>query len=180
MYDELTINERQKTDKEFSSMLNCVGRGSPTDETLSILEERIINISISDKFNELQKSGQTPICLFPTRKACNDFNSKMLSHLDSNLHELVCTDEVDLTASARKWNKKMAEKLEKLNSDCNMTAGLEAKLLLAVGARVMLRCNIDTKAGLVNGAIGTVLSIALHHVTVHFDHMSKPYDVEMV
>ena len=36
-------------------------------------------------------------------------------------------DEVDLTASARKWNKKMAEKLEKLNSDCNMTAGLEAK-----------------------------------------------------
>ena len=61
-----------------------------------------------------------------------------------------------------------------------MTAGLEAKLLVAVGVRVMLRRNIDTKAGLVNGAIGTVLSIALHHVTVQFDHMSKPYDVEMV
>ena len=106
MYDELTINERQKTDKEFSSMLNCVRHGNPTDETLSILEERIINISISDKFNELQKSGQTPICLFPTRKACNHLNAKMLSHLDSNLHELVCTDEVDFTASARKWNKK--------------------------------------------------------------------------
>ena len=183
VYDELTIiNERQKTDKEFSSMLNCVRRGSPTDETLSILEERIINISISDKFSELQKSGQTPICLFPTRKACDNFNAKMLSHLDSKLHELVCTDEVDLTSSARKWNKKMAEKLEKLNSDCNMTAGLEARLLLAVGARVMLRRNIDTKAGLVNGALGTqgVLSIALHHVTVQFDHMSKPHDVEMV
>ena len=83
----------------------------------------------------------------------------MLSHLTSELHELVCTDEVDLTASTRKWNKKMAEQLEKLNSDCNMTAGLEAKLLLAVGARVMLRRNniIDTKAGLVNGAIGIVL-----------------------
>ena len=70
--------------------------------------------------------------------------------------------------------------LNKLNSDCNMTAGLEAKLSLAVGARVMLRCNIDTKAGLVNGAIATVVSIAVNCVTVQFDHMSQPYNVEMV
>ena len=56
-------------------------------------------------------------------------------------------------------DKKAAEQLEVLNNDCNMTAGLEAKLILAVGARVMLRCNIDTKVGLVNGALGIVLSI---------------------
>ena len=60
----------------------------------------------------------------------------MLSYLPSEVHELVCTDEVDETAGTRKRNKKAAEQLEKLNNDCNRTAGLEAKLSLAVGARV--------------------------------------------
>ena len=64
--------------------------------------------------------------------------------------------------------------------DCNMTAGLEAKMCLALGAQVMLRHNLDTKAGLVNGAIGTVLFTASNHVTLQFDHVSTPYDVERV
>ena len=38
-YDELTINERQKTDAQFSSMLDCVRCGCPTDETLSTLQD---------------------------------------------------------------------------------------------------------------------------------------------
>ena len=54
VYDELTINERQKTDKRFSSMLDCVRRGCPT---LCTLKERVIQVSIADKFHELQKSG---------------------------------------------------------------------------------------------------------------------------
>ena len=76
--------------------------------------------------------------------------------------------------------QKAAEQLDKINNDCNLTAGLEAKLVLAVGARDMLRRNIDTNAGLVNGAIGTVLSIQTDHVSVQFDHISEPYDVEKV
>ena len=104
----------------------------------------------------------------------------MLSRLTSELHELPCTDEVDETCNPRKWNKKTAEKLSKLNDDCNMTAGLEAKLLLAIGARVMLRRNIDTNAGLVNGAIGTMVSVQPNHVTVQFDHKNKLYNVEKV
>jgi len=81
----------------------------------------------------------------------------MLTQLTSEVHQLLCIDEVDETSGTLKWNKKAAEKLEKLSCDCNMTAGLEAKLSLAVGARVMLRHNIDTEADLVNGTIGTVL-----------------------
>ena len=44
----------------------------------------------------------------------------------------------------------------------------------------MLRRNVNTKTGLVNGAIGTVLSITVKHVTVQFDHISEPYNVEKV
>ena len=52
------------------------------------------------------------MCLLPKRKACDNFNAEMLT---AEVHELVCTDEIAI------------EHLEKLNSDCNMTAGLEAK-----------------------------------------------------
>ena len=68
-YDELTINERQKNDPQFSSMLDSVRRGCPTEETVRILKERVIQVSISDQFTELQQSGKTPVCLFPKRKA---------------------------------------------------------------------------------------------------------------
>ena len=179
-YDELTINERQKKDGEFSSMLDCVRCGNPSDETVSNLQKRVIQVSVLDKFVELQQSKQSPVCLFPRRKACDCFNNEMLSRLNSEVHKLLCTDEVDETCSTRKWNKKAAEHLDKINNDCNLTAGLEAKLVLAVGARVMLRRNIDTNAGLVYGAIGTVLSIQTDHISVQFDHIREPYDVKKV
>ena len=102
----------------------------------------------------------------------------MLHKNSSEVRDIYCTDEIDETAGNRKMTKKVIEHLDKQNNDCNMTAGLEAKLSLAVGACVMLRRNIDTKAGLVNGAIGTVLSIAAQYVTVQFDNVPAPCKIE--
>ena len=87
---------------------------------------------------------------------------------------------LDETTGPQKWSKKAAEKLEKLNKDSNLTAGLEAVLYLAVGARVMLRRNIDTTNGLANGACGTVTAVGKKAVTVKFDHDEKEHAVEKV
>ena len=179
-YDELTINERQKNYPQFSSMLDCVRRGCPTEETVRVLKQRVIQVSASDKFSELLESGKAPVCLYPKRKACHDLNSEMLRNNDSKVHDIYCIDDIDEAAGNRKMTKKVIEHLDKLNTDCNMTAGLEAKLSLAVGARVMLRRNIDTKAGLVNGAIGTVLSVAAQHVMVQFDNIPVSCKIEKV
>ena len=44
----------------------------------------------------------------------------------------------------------------------------------------MLRRNIDTKAGLVNGAIGTIQAISARCISVKFDHINDPFDIEKV
>ena len=180
IYDELTINERQKKDRCFVDILDEVRRGSVSQPTLEHLKQRVINGTIVDKYKELCGSGHSPVCLFPTRKACHEFNMQMLSHLDSKKHKILCVDEIDETSSSLKWSKKAQKELDKVNKDSNLTAGLEAELTIAVGARVMLRRNIDTKQGLVNGAIGTVTSVSSQTLMVKFDHIDSPCPIEMV
>ena len=179
-YDELTINERQKKDVEYSYILDCIRRGHLSEEAVSVLQERVIDVTISEKIAELQNLKMSPVCLFPTRKQCDDVNQKMLNHLETEKHVISCTDEIDETKSTAKWHEKAAKQLEKLNHDCNNTAGLEAVLTLAVGARVMLRRNVNVKSGLVNGAIGTVVAISPTCIAVKFDHLTDTRDIEQV
>ena len=103
----------------------------------------------------------------------------MLELLDSEVHIILCSDEYDETKSTSKWNQRAVKWLEKLNNDCNNTAGLEAVLKLAADARVMLRRNLDVKAGLVNGAIGTILEVHSERISIKFDHLDSPCDIKL-
>ena len=58
VYDELTINERQKKYENFSKMLGYIRRGAPTEETLHTLEKRVIKVSVPEMFSELQKEAK--------------------------------------------------------------------------------------------------------------------------
>ena len=119
MYDELTINERQKKDGLFVNILDEVRRGSPSPECLECLKKWVIDDSVLDKYIDLTKSGASPVCLFPTRKACREFNDQMLSALDTELLKIVRVDEIDETSSSHKWSKKAHKELDKLNKDSN-------------------------------------------------------------
>ena len=119
VFDELTINERQRKDQAFSSILDEVRRGCPSQQTIQALQDRVIEVPVVDKFEVLLVSKQSPLCLFPTRKACQEFNSQILSRLEAEVIEIPCIDKVDETASTFKWSKKATEEMKKLNSDCN-------------------------------------------------------------
>ena len=69
-------------------------------------------------------------------------------------------------------------------ADSDVVKGLECQLLLARGARVMLRTNLWTEAGLVNSSVGTVQEIIFEEnqsppslpiaILIEFDNYSGP------
>ena len=73
---------------------------------------------------------------------------------------------------------------EARKSDSDVAKGLEPYLLLARGSRVMLRTNLWTEAGLVNGSVGTIQEIVFEEnkgppslpiaIMVEFDNYSGP------
>ena len=80
------------------------------------------------------------------------------------MKEIPCVDEVNETKGTFRWSNKATDAMHKLNTNCNLTAGLEAVLKVAVGAHVMLRMNIDTSSGLVNG-VRSELTTSLYSLT---------------
>ena len=118
-YDELTINERQKKDGQFSDILGKVRCGTLTEEILTVLKERIINIPVVQKLVQLIELGENPVCLFPTRKQCDLLNEQMLGKLQSEVHVIPWIDDVDETWSTAKWHQKAAKQLE-LQQHCRV------------------------------------------------------------
>ncbi len=88
MYDEFTINERQKSDVVFADVLDGVRKGFPSKEALHLLQERVFHTRVLEMYNQLNEEGKSPICLFPTRKACANVNNQLLSTLNSEMVSL--------------------------------------------------------------------------------------------
>ena len=99
-YDELTINERQKKDREYCDFWTKSDVAPLSSKTVTLLRDRLFAGQCAlDQFEALHQSGQSPMCLFPTRKSCEQFDTQMLARLESGTVEVLCSDEIDETST---------------------------------------------------------------------------------
>lgn len=91
-----------------------------------------------------------------TYALCDVLNTAMLNRISLDEIELVAQDLAECTSYLK---KKVMKILSKDNEDSSRTAGLARIITIKLGARIMIRRNIDVTLGLVNGTIGTITSI---------------------
>ncbi|XP_032686280.1 uncharacterized protein LOC116853764 [Odontomachus brunneus] len=101
----------------------------------------------------LQELLVDAICLLSTCALYDILNNAMLKRTSPNEIELVAQDMIDCVSYL---NKKI---LNKDDEDSSPTAGLARIIIVKVGARIMIRRNIDVTLRLVNDTVGTITSI---------------------
>lgn len=77
--------------------------------------------------------------------------------------------------------------MKKNEDDSSLTAGVEHVITIKIGARIMLRKNIDVSKGLVNGSIGVIEKILCdvesdnkaRKIRIKFNH-NLTYELERV
>lgn len=213
-YSELTENMRQKGDERWIEILKHARIGSLTADDTRMLADRTLHLdgngdavigneSASFGLLSLQQSvdyfvdhllprDAKAICILPKNDSVDEFNIGCLEKLDIPAVKIPCTD-----LGGQEYVKKKQKRKSKRNDvrrknrgfKTSETAGLEEIVVVGLGARVMLRRNIDQKNGLVNGALGTVVRISYvtHHgkesvtgIDVKFDRTGATHTIKRV
>jgi len=188
-YDELTINMRQQGDSVYADLLANARHGAINDTEYALLETRCISNNdrasmgeVLRVYHDLSKQDMSPVILMPRTQQCKEVNEAMLEELDADIVDLPAIDTRDTIV-----NEKLLPKVEraysKVDEDITRTAGLDKCLRISIGAKVMLKRNICVEAGLVNGAVGTVIGFLKQnsHITavnVLFRTTTQPVKIE--
>lgn len=162
-YDELLTNVRQQNDSTYQEILSRVRFGIMTTEDQLVLESRKVKLvgeSVSARREELcdfiNRLPVDTVCLFPKRNQCDTLNRAMLERVPGEEIELNAKDSVDCIPYLK---KKISKLLNQENEDSSRTAGLAKTIVIKIGAKIMIRRNIDVSIGLINGTIAHVISV---------------------
>ena len=194
-YEELTVNHRQqgKENALWRGILNHMRLGMLSEDDIKHLISRLIDVSHCDsseerleafvtKFLECEEQGLNPLCLFPKRSMCKEFNQAVMRRKSEKPVAITAVDEY---CCSKKKKKKVQEKVSKMDADERDTAGLPRTLVLARHSRVMYLVNDSTSPGMVNGARGTIQDIIFERdrktvkkILVKFDDIEDVQTIE--
>ena len=146
---ELTKVYRQLGATRFIAALNEMREGRLSDEHVGMLRARVVGSSVPGAPTLADTDGATRI--YPRRDEVDNVNNRKLRDLPGPFHE--CRWRVEFNAELVRGDTAQKACVDHFASNTPVTA----TQVYAVGARVLLRVNLDQENGLVNGAIGTVV-----------------------
>lgn len=153
---ELTENMSQQGDNTFAELLNALRIGEMKADHFEILAEKIVKEATGEF--AIEKA----LRVYPTNKQVEDHNTAVqqwFKNQNVKIYTIKAQDQL-VDATRQLGNRDLNEIIP---TDINKTAGLPKTLEIFVGAKVMLRSNIDQTKGLVNGAIGFITEIIWPH-----------------
>lgn len=143
----------------FRELLDRLSDGNTTIDDWNLINSRCLNrIQDANRFENCLK-------LFDTNLKAHELNERILRRFD-HVYKI---QSVNNCREAEKANSKTADNLENV-------------LYLSIGCRIMLRKNLNTAFGLVNGSMRTVTDIVVQpngnqmpiFIMVNFDRYSGP------
>lgn len=152
---QLTICQRQK-DHCFQEILDRLSTGENTQEDYKVLSKRFITSVPAHE----EAKFQDAIHLFATKEEVGYHNFEQLkSVLKPNSNELAPIAKIYAKHNCLAARKASSEE----------AGGLENKVYLPIGGKMMLKSNLWVSKGLVNGSVGEVVDF-LYDVNEHPPH----------
>ncbi|XP_054711012.1 uncharacterized protein LOC129220608 [Uloborus diversus] len=142
---ELTTIMRQQENLDFAHALNRLASGTMTTEDIALMR--------SCEVNENRTVPPSALHLFRTNAESDRFNDQRIQSAPGNGIISSAIDTFSGEASKEKKDEILRSFASKTATE---TLGLPSSLILKHGVRYMLRLNIDTSDGLVNGAVGVL------------------------